>query len=105
MGRQRAVAGGCTSKYGGGTGKATHAIMSSSLTQVLHLFQRHHAPDAHTTNFHNTAISRFHIVSLNISLFWFISSHFFQLMFPFRAGWPNFFLASLNYDHEQSIVA
>jgi len=32
MGPQRAVAGGGTSKYGGSTGKAIHAILSSSLT-------------------------------------------------------------------------
>jgi len=38
MGPQRAVAGGGTFKSGVGTGKAVHAILSSSLIQVLHLF-------------------------------------------------------------------
>ena len=36
MGPQRAVAGGATFKSVVGTGKAVHAILSSSLVQVLH---------------------------------------------------------------------
>jgi len=59
MGPQRTVAGGGTSKSGGGTGKATHAIMSSSLAQVLFFYEHRHAPDAHNTNFHNADVSRF----------------------------------------------
>ena len=82
IGPQRAVAGGGTSKCGGGTGKGTQAIIdmmlghtsydtydaikSFSLTQALKLFERHHAPDAHTTDFDTEAISGFPIFPLNI---------------------------------------
>jgi len=48
---QRAVAGGGTSKSGGGTGEATKAIMSSSLAQVHQLFLTSFATDGRTTNF------------------------------------------------------
>jgi len=97
MGSQQAVAGGGTSKSGGSTDKAIHAILSSSLTHVLQLLSRYHALDAHTPNFHTAAISRFPIFLIKFfiifGLFLFI---FFNLIFFILAGWPNFFTASLN---------
>jgi len=75
MGPQRAVAGVRTLEPEVGSGQSIHAIRSSSLTDVLLFFQRHHALDAHTTNFHSTAISQ-------IPIFEFISSYFFSFFFP-----------------------
>jgi len=59
-------------------------------------FQRHHALDAHTTNFHSRAISQFAILSIKIltvdELFRLAIS---KSIFGIPAVWPNFFPASL----------
>ena len=77
MGPKRAVVGGGNSKSGDGTGKAVHAMMSSILKKYSNFFQRHHAPDAHITNFHTAAMSRFPIFPLNL----FVISGSFLLIF------------------------
>ena len=84
----------------------TTAIMSSSLAQVHQLFERHltsFAPDGRTTNFHNYfSIPYFFTQHFRYSKF---LVHFFSLFlvdfskFSFRAGWPNFFPASLKASH------
>jgi hypothetical protein len=74
MGPQRAVAGVGTSNSDVGSGNSIHAVQISSLTDVLQLFERHDALDAHTTKFHTTAISRFPNC-VSIPCFWFISPY------------------------------
>ena len=70
MGLQREVPGGVTYKSGGGTGKATHAIMSSNLTQVLQLF-----PTSSCPRRPNHQVNYFWILYFFNQHFWFISFH------------------------------
>jgi len=99
MGPQQAVVGVGTSKSDVGSGKSMHAIRSSSIIDMLQLFptsSEHDALDAHTTNFHSTAISRFPIMSIKIwAIFGLFRLTFSKLIFCIPAGWPNFFSASL----------
>ena len=69
---QRAVAGGSTSKSGGSTGKAIHAILSSSLTQVLPFFCNVIVPSTPTPpTFNLQLFLDFLIFRLKFALFWF----------------------------------
>jgi len=78
---QRAVAGGGTSKSGGGTSKGIHLILSSNFLQGLQFLWRYRALPAHTSNFHLADISRFPILSVKFLRVWFISLYFFQFDF------------------------
>jgi len=101
---QRAVACRGTSKSGGGTGNATHAIISSSQpTQVLQKKLTSSCPQglhhqlAHCSYFSIPCFSSHHFRN-----FWFMSSHFFQMIFwilgrmaKFLPGKSEIWLASL----------
>ena len=79
---QRAVASGENLKSGGGTSKAIHAMMSSSLTQVLWLFSTSSCPRRpHHHLSHCSYISIPYFSTQHFRSFLFISSHFFQLIF------------------------
>ena len=61
-------------------------------------WQRHHALDAHTTNFYSTVISRFPILSTKIlAVFGLFRFTFSKLIFGIPAGWPKIFPASLKH--------
>ena len=80
MGPQLAVAGVGTSKFSVGTNGAIHAIMFSSLTQVLHLFTTSSCPRRPHHQFsHCNYFSIPYVLSQHFRYFWFISSHFFSI--------------------------
>ena len=90
------AAGGSTSKYGGSTSKPMQAILFSSFTQVLQLFVTLHA---HLTppTFTAQLFPDFLFFPIEIFvIFGLFLLTFFNLIFFIPAGWPNFFLASLN---------
>ena len=66
MGPQQAVAGGGTSKSGGGADKAIYTVLSSSFTQVLHFSATLSCPRHPHPNLHNSTIARFPILSIKI---------------------------------------
>ena len=75
MGSQRAIAGGGTSKFGSGTGKANHAIIFFSLTQVLQIFATSSCPRCFYHQFSHCSY---------FSIFYFSTQHlvYFFLLFP-----------------------
>jgi len=80
MGPQLAVAGVGTSKFSVGTNGAIHAIIFSSLTQVLHLFTTSSCPRRPHHQFsHCNYFSIPYVLSQHFRYFWFISSHFFSI--------------------------
>ena len=82
IGPQRAVAGGGTSKSGGGAGKAVHAILSSSLTQVLQFLVTSSCPRRpHLQLSLCSYFSISYFFNWNFHCLWFISLHFFKFVF------------------------
>ena len=83
MGPQRAVAGGGTSKSGGSTDKAIHAILSSSLTHVLQLFVTLSCPWRPPPQLsHCSYISIPHFFNQIFIIFGLFLLIFFNLIFP-----------------------
>jgi len=90
MGQQRAVAGVNL------TLAAVKVYMLSdppASNMCFNFFKRHHALDAHTTNFYTAAISRFPILLIKILAVFRLT--FSILIFCILAGWTKFFPASL----------
>jgi len=96
IGSQRAVACSRTCKSGDSAGHAIHAMLSSSLEQVLKLPVTSSCPRLpHPQHSLCSYFSFSLFLYSSLNCLWFISVYFFQFEIFIRARWPDFFPASL----------